>query len=140
MPVILPNEAAVNSWLNDDLNESAIHKLGQPYEASDLVSFTAPAFQSFCGRSVLHSGISAFSRFSGKLSLRLTIVLFVPRKPSQLDLLLPLSSQVELLCRDGILKSSLIVAEFANLNKCLEVMIFRFDRWCFSCDCRSGIL
>ncbi|BBN01360.1 hypothetical protein MPTK1_2g06860 [Marchantia polymorpha subsp. ruderalis] len=37
MPVILPNEEAVMSWLNDDLSEASLHKLTQPYEASDLV-------------------------------------------------------------------------------------------------------
>ncbi|KAG6554067.1 hypothetical protein Mapa_003982 [Marchantia paleacea] len=37
MPVILPNEEAVRSWLNDDLSEAFLHKITQPYEASDLV-------------------------------------------------------------------------------------------------------
>ncbi|CAM6127680.1 unnamed protein product [Calypogeia fissa] len=37
MPVILPDQAAVNSWLNDDLQESSLRKMTQPYEAPDLV-------------------------------------------------------------------------------------------------------
>jgi hypothetical protein len=38
MPVILKNQDAIDSWLNDDLSEDSIHKLTQPYESPDLVS------------------------------------------------------------------------------------------------------
>lgn len=37
MPVVLGSQDAINSWLNDDLSEDALHKLTQPYEAADLV-------------------------------------------------------------------------------------------------------
>lgn len=38
MPVILRDEAAINSWFNDELSGDAIQKLTQPYESPDLVS------------------------------------------------------------------------------------------------------
>ncbi|KAL3677848.1 hypothetical protein R1sor_020804 [Riccia sorocarpa] len=37
MPVILGDEAAVRSWLDDELTEAKIHALTLPYEAPDLV-------------------------------------------------------------------------------------------------------
>lgn len=37
MPVILRDEASINSWFNDDLSGDAIQKLTQPYESPDLI-------------------------------------------------------------------------------------------------------
>ncbi|CAK9859854.1 unnamed protein product [Sphagnum jensenii] len=37
MPVVLGSQDLIHAWLNDDLSESALHKLTQPYEGSDMV-------------------------------------------------------------------------------------------------------
>jgi putative SOS response-associated peptidase YedK len=38
MPVVLGSQDLIHAWLNDDLSESALHKLTQPYEGSDMVN------------------------------------------------------------------------------------------------------
>jgi hypothetical protein len=36
--VVLGSQDLIHAWLNDDLSESALHKLTQPYEGSDMVN------------------------------------------------------------------------------------------------------
>lgn len=35
--MVLGSQDLIHAWLNDDLSESALHKLTQPYEGSDMV-------------------------------------------------------------------------------------------------------